>query len=542
MWLSMSTTTAKMPPTEIIDLSLDTDEEDNPDIPRTVDPYKSRDPTITTTREEADANLNEWRDERTKRRRIGPSPVSSGDDLEVLANFVDSSRCGKITNPGSTTLKAFREVPAMSKRMEEQDPTMFKVTKAASSISKRLDDWDPIMISSSPHRDTGATRLNGKSTKGLSPMSDDLPEDALLLRGTVARQPSKSGSQMRKRTPDYLSDPKAMADLVKRLDPPRARMHDPREEKEPSRFVRYGLKRRQGDVLLDLPAVAMNINKKRKVADAEKEAKDEEKEFAKAEKARKKLKEREEEKERKRVAKEEKAREKQIAADLAEVNKAKTDKKTSTPEMIVDIPSSIEGKSIDTQIRGFLKNLQVETTSYDSPLPNIIKWRRKVTAQFNEEMGHWEPTQLEIRLERHVLCLLSAKEFVAMACANAAEVDGQDLEAHVLKFKSRYEDSILMYLIEGLEPWMRKNKNTRNRAYQTAVLSQMDGQAAEASTASKSRRKKPAEEYIDEDMVEDALLRLQVMHGCLIHHTAVTVESAEWVANFTQHISTIPYR
>ncbi len=129
-----------------------------------------------------------------------------------------------------------------------------------------------------------------------------------------------------------------------------------------------------------------------------------------------------------------------------------------------------------------------------------------------------------------------------MASINSAEVDGQDLESHVLRLKGECDESIPIYLIEGLETWMRKNKNIRNRAYQAAVLSQTDGQVAGPPTAGPSKRKKPAAEYIDEDMVEDALLRLQVMHGCLVHHTAVPVETAEWVANFTQHVSTIPYR
>ena len=57
-----------------------------------------------------------------------------------------------------------------------------------------------------------------------------------------------------------------------------------------------------------------------------------------------------------------------------------------------------------------------------------------------------------------------------------------------------------------------------------------------------SRRRKAAEVYVDEDLIEDALLRLQIMNNCLVHHTATTFESAEWVANFTQHISQIPYR
>ena len=38
-------------------------------------------------------------------------------------------------------------------------------------------------------------------------------------------------------------------------------------------------------------------------------------------------------------------------------------------------------------------------------------------------------------------------------------------------------------------------------------------------------------------------MELQVMHdGILIHHTTVPLETAQWLAIFTQHISTIPYK
>lgn len=254
----------------------------------------------------------------------------------------------------------------------------------------------------------------------------------------------------------------------------------------------------------------------------------------------------EEEQEIKRLLKEEKAREKQKDAALAEVNKSKLDKKTTGPEMIVDLPASIDGQGVDTQIRAFLKNLQIEATSYQSPLPNIIKWRRKVKSRYSEEKGHWEPIQpMQIENEKHVMCLMSAQEFVALASANSHQRDVPSLEAHVAKFKSEFDSCKPIYLIEGWTSWMRKNKTTLNRAYQAAVLNQMDSvenAAPGGSQKSTSRRKNAAQEHVDADMIEDALLRLQVMNGCLVHHTAIPVETAEWVANFTQHISTIPSR
>ena len=274
-------------------------------------------------------------------------------------------------------------------------------------------------------------------------------------------------------------------------------------------------------------------SRKTRVTSAERLAKQQEKNQLKLQK----LKEKESEKEWKRLEKEEKARQKQVAADIAEVNKVKIDKANSTPEMIVDLPNSIKGMSLLTQIQKFFENLEISSSFYESSVRNVIKWRRKVVSSFNEELGQWERVQERICKEKHILCLVTATEFVNMVAADPSE-NGLGLETHVLRVKSDYEGCVLVYLIEGLNAFMRKNKASRNRAHEEQVRNQMPVQASEST----SKRKKQLDAVIDEDLIEDALLRLQVMHGCLIHHTAAPVETAEWVVNFTQHISTIPYK
>ncbi|RYP70333.1 hypothetical protein DL771_005540 [Monosporascus sp. 5C6A] len=248
---------------------------------------------------------------------------------------------------------------------------------------------------------------------------------------------------------------------------------------------------------------------------------------------------REGEKERKRVQKEqEKA---QRALDnikkraLEEVNKVRTDKKVSTPEMIVDLPSSLE-PGLKAQIQELLKDMDVQHETWSSRVDNVVKWRRKVTCRYNEEMGHWEPVDMHIKPENHVLVIVGAAEFVKLALG----VEGQDLEAHVLKMKTNHPDAKIIYLIEGLTIWMRKNRNVRNRQFQSAVRTA--GGVDEPTTSGRRRNNAQHQEYVDEDSIEDALLSLQVQHGALIHHTSLSHETAQWVAVFTRHISIIPYR
>ncbi|KAI1099476.1 hypothetical protein F4804DRAFT_82715 [Jackrogersella minutella] len=254
----------------------------------------------------------------------------------------------------------------------------------------------------------------------------------------------------------------------------------------------------------------------------------------------KKAEAREVEKERKRLekekAKEQRLVEKQKEKALAEVNKLKTDRKVAVPEMIADLPSTL-GTGIKAQIEELLTKMDVQFEYWDSRVENVVKWRRKVSSKYNEDQGHWEPIPTHIMPEKHVMVILEAADFVKLVLGT----DGQDLEAHVLEMKTAYSSNTLIYLIEGLMLYMRKNKNLQNRRFASAVRA-LDNDASAANPRRRNNNNNAQQEYIDEDIVEDALLSLQVVHGALIHHTNIQVETAKWVAVFTQHISTIPYR
>ncbi|KAI1127605.1 ERCC4 domain-containing protein [Nemania abortiva] len=251
---------------------------------------------------------------------------------------------------------------------------------------------------------------------------------------------------------------------------------------------------------------------------------------------------RETEKERKRIEKartrEERVLQKEREKALAEVNKLRTDKKVSAPEMIVDIPASINS-GLKVQIEALLGELNVQHETWNSTVDHVVKWRRKVTSRFDEDMEIWKPTPMCIQDENHVLVIVQAAEFVHLALGE----EGQDLEAHVLRMKSQFPGPKLIYLIEGLTPWMRKNRNLLNRQFASAVRNLVAStEPITSSSQPRRRNNNQSQEYIDEDKIEDALLSLQVLHGTLVHHTNAPVETAQWVTVFTQHISTIPYR
>ena len=460
----------------------------------------------------------DWGGGPSKRRKLSPSTVTENDrstSPQLPCKVMKATSCG------FTTGEATGNEPRWT-MLSDEDPIDFttSIRQAVPHVHKETNTISPV--------------CNDLS-------EDDLPDDILSapVRGKPAGLSVRTAAVL-----DGLSKP------TSRVRPAAIHKRSTDVDTGSAEQIRQGLAAsgnvsdsEDGERAREITSKA---RKKSKITQEEKDAtarekasKTREKEHAKKASKEQKAKEKEEDRERKRLLKEEKVREKRIAADLTEVNKSKLDKKDSTPEMIVDLPASIDGQSVDTQIRQFLKNLEVDATLYQSTLPNVIKWRRKLKARWNAELDYWEPIdQMEIHDEKHVMCLMSAKEFVGLA---TNQNDDQDLDTHVTKLRSAHSGCIPIYLIEGLHGWMKRNKNAENRAYQARV-NLIDQANESSSTSQHSRSKKPAPEIVNDDLIEDALLRLQVIHGCLVHLTSTSAETAEWVATFTQHISTIPYR
>ena len=429
---------------------------------------------------------------------------------------------------------------------EERQPTLpvLAVSASKTGVSSgdgwtKVDDDDPIIFTSSTHQHTAThrpTQTGGYGKESLYNESEDsLPEDIAQIA------PRRKITNLSERT----------AALLAALDKGTGQPKGSAGRKVLSDKAGKSGKTTRGSTE-ELPSSGEDVArlsqtkavkpKKTKLTVQDREARQREKEEAKDAKARQReltreerAKEKDDEKEQKRNEREKRAEEKRKAADLAEANKTKIDKKDSTPEMIVDLPVSIDGSKVDTQAREMLKNVGVEITTYQSWVPNIVKWRRKIKRKWNANAERWEPIErMVIEDEKHILCYMPAKDFANIAMAQTGT---DDIETHVTKLKTAYEDCIPIYLIEGLHNLINKSKNTENRAYQARVLAQDAVQVAPAKP-----RKQAQPVCVNEEAIEDALLSLQVMHGCLVHQTPEGKISAEWIMHFTQHISTVPYK
>ncbi|KAK1836167.1 crossover junction endonuclease eme1 [Podospora conica] len=220
---------------------------------------------------------------------------------------------------------------------------------------------------------------------------------------------------------------------------------------------------------------------------------------------------------------------------LADVNKIRTDKKISTPEMIVDLPGSLD-RVVRLQTEELLKDLKVDCTEWTPPLPNAIRWRRKVVSRYNEALGYWEPRPLTIETEKTALVVMSAQQFVDLAMG----AGDTSLDAHAKSVTQHFPSHNRLYLVEGLELWFRKNATLRNRAFAAQVRAGLS--AGEPVTAALSRAQSQKTQVLDESLVRAAMINLQVDHSFLVHHTDSPLATSQWIVKFTEFLSTAPYR
>jgi crossover junction endonuclease EME1 len=410
-------------------------------------------------------------------------------------------------------------------------------------------------------------------------LSDDLPEDIMALGDSFSlSQPTTSGhgrKHLSERTVNLLASlstkPTKIGSEIHSFNTARNKKSDKGTYAE--------------DIFTSSP-MSKTTSKVAKSSDGRnvtKEVRALERAAAKAAKDR----EREEEKERKRLAKAREAQEKQEAADIAQVNKSKTDKKVSVAEMIVRMSTSLEGTSVGNQVLEYMEHLEVETAFFEEQVDlsdgdqaaerhgNLVAWRRKAKARYNDDAGHWEPlAEVRIEEEAHIMVHLTAADFAGLVAPDAPsnrqesttsqKAMTENIDRHVSRLRKRYRDCKPIYLIEGLEAFLRKNKTIKNRAYAAAVLSQLPSggggggssalpDSSQARPPPKKQKKKkssktnnpptaPDYSFIDTELAESLLLHLQLRHAVLIHHTATPSDTAFWIRTFTEHISTIPYR
>lgn len=237
---------------------------------------------------------------------------------------------------------------------------------------------------------------------------------------------------------------------------------------------------------------------------------------------------------------------KQHDRDLRTANKLKFNKVECTQEMIVDLERTLSASPLGALIRTALEPRQVETAEFDHPVANIVKWRRKVQADWDPVTQSFVPIASErVDDEQHVLVVMNAREFGRLV---RAEKDA--LARHVAAVRRQFVGRKVIYLIEGLEMYYKQKKLRQKRVFEQAVRDGFEVEVVEKAnegTKGKGRAKKKAEDDFlvtgpDKEEIEQRMIWMQLVERCLIVHTNDVEETAEWIGILTTDIATIPYK
>ncbi|EPE07098.1 ercc4 domain-containing protein [Ophiostoma piceae UAMH 11346] len=349
--------------------------------------------------------------------------------------------------------------------------------------------------------------------------------------------------------------------------------------------------------------------------DADKEARRREREATREEKRKEKeaekerrQREREVEKERRKInadmAREKKAYERAEAAAFNNANRSRVDKSAAAPEMIVRLPMTLPQATKEIT-EGLLGEIKSNSEMWKSPLlDNVVTWRRKVTAEYKPDLGHWVPVQERIEDEKHAMAVFRAEDLVKLILAAQdpevkQQMSGYDLESHLRAMKRTFSRHTIIYLVEGLHAWKSKNRTIRNRQFAEAVRNAGGSTTTNGSTAStpagaaalaalnRSRQSGQPDEpvaaaarpshrlgrrgqqrppqHLDEAVVDDAMLELQMGFDdddddddydngdgdggndrpktrIMVHETQSSLDTARWIKIFTEQIATGRYR
>jgi hypothetical protein len=175
----------------------------------------------------------------------------------------------------------------------------------------------------------------------------------------------------------------------------------------------------------------------------------------------------------------------------------------------------------------------MDTREWNPPTPNVIKFVRKVSTEWDEEGGFFRPCDEYRRDEDWIIHWLKADKFVELT---SSDQTGLVLKFHIERLKNVVPGAKVVLVLEGLTVVIARAANALNSVLRGKSRAMMGGQ----------QQNHPRKDGISQDLnvvaVEDALVELQLLHEIRIVQTSSAPDSAEWISILATDISSIPYK
>ncbi|KAF8928400.1 hypothetical protein BGZ52_003370 [Haplosporangium bisporale] len=243
---------------------------------------------------------------------------------------------------------------------------------------------------------------------------------------------------------------------------------------------------------------------------------------------------------------EEKDAEKKANRDLKIANRLTT-KSDSVKEMVVCIEYSLQQTDVGKALQHYWTMLEcgsvaIRALEFDISIPP-------------NALGSVEGIPRETYLEPFTLVYLTGKEFAlhielgrlrtnleTVKKDMVARRNEDNLRKHGTSQESAPENGRVIYLIEGMETFIRGLKTNTTKKFRQAVLAQIQPDLLSGMGSNKNNMDDLEDPMVDRERIERELLWLQLEQDCLIIHTHDDVDSSQVVVSLTEQIGLTPYK
>lgn len=190
-------------------------------------------------------------------------------------------------------------------------------------------------------------------------------------------------------------------------------------------------------------------------------------------------------------------------------------------DMIVDLDQVFVTRN-GSYLVTLLEVSEIEFTTINQPIKNSVTWRKRCNKEWNSELESWQSCDPRIVDERFILIRIKGEEFCLFVVQNT-------ISDFIHSIKQKVKKKGLIIVIEGLDKYiLGKSKETRTD-FQNAVRS-FNQDAIQGGTIRSHTVPREA-------LIQNTLIYLHLEEDCLVHITATSDETADYIAEFTREIA-----
>lgn len=224
---------------------------------------------------------------------------------------------------------------------------------------------------------------------------------------------------------------------------------------------------------------------------------------------------------------------------MKEVNAIRTYSTDTLHDTIICLEKSLHDAEVGQAIKAQFEGKEAEIIPIDEEIENIIRWKIKKRADWDSSSQSFIPFhdgETRVVTNKHVAVWMDMAQLTTMILAD-------ELTPHLKRMQSRFTESQIILIVEGLQKYYREQKNIQSKNFQKSVLQSIASDTGKQRGSSTSKKSKSGKlDWIvngpDRNTIEDVMLSLQLSNRIMIIHTVDSTATGSWIAAISATIAT----